>query len=116
MKPESRKAPGVKPPESSFEPELPAEVVRETRTAKGKATTSAEVYRNRKIIEIPDDVTEVTEPGSQSQETKLEAPQFIFQEHQATSDVPLETEAEPEVNHADAEDDGDDEEGICGDG
>ena len=94
VKPESRRT-SVKPPESLFEPVLPPEVLRESP----RKARSPDAYRDRRIIEIPDDVTEVTEPGSQSQETKLEAPQFVFEEQPVTSDVPLETEVEPDVDH-----------------
>ncbi|KAK7693594.1 hypothetical protein QCA50_003163 [Cerrena zonata] len=104
-KPESHKAPSVKPPESSFEPELPPGVSRET--AKRSLRTPVP-YRDRKVIEIPDDVEEMTEPGSQSQsqtlEAKLEAPQFNFEEEPVNNDVPIETEAEPEVDHEEADD------------
>lgn len=97
----SRRAPSVKPLESLFEPVLPPEVVRET--PKNVARTP-DAYRDRRIIEIPDDVEEMTEPGSQSQEAKLEAPQFVFGDQHVTSDALPETEAEPELEQEEAED------------
>ncbi|CAL1704835.1 unnamed protein product [Somion occarium] len=98
VKPIGIRAPSVKPPESSFEPVLPPEVIRETRSTTAKASRATDIIKRRKdlIVEVPDDVEEVTEPSSQSQEVRVEK-QAITEEQAVTSEVPFETEVEPEA-------------------
>ncbi|KAI0082702.1 hypothetical protein K474DRAFT_1610816 [Panus rudis PR-1116 ss-1] len=105
-KPASERRTSVKPPESLFEPELPPEVVRESKATLSRSTRRSvdpDVLRHRHVIEIPDSVDEVTEPADSQQSTSHIAKQEVTEEEQITSDVPLETEVEPDEQAEESE-------------
>ncbi|THH32114.1 hypothetical protein EUX98_g2065 [Antrodiella citrinella] len=67
VQPATRRAPSVKPPESKFEPDLPAEATRETRARSARASVA------------PEPVTVVVRPIPEEEED--EQPEAPFEQH-----------------------------------